>query len=247
MSDQPKSADHPTTPGSPNCPRTRFQQPGGLPPIGSARGSRSAEPFDELNEPELSAELPDADFTDSTAESEPPPRPFPPEVILYAAHPPMLIDRLRALYDQAALSASPPPTRWDLGVKLTVTDADVWDRVQAATAESLTTLVPLTLRVIAVAPIVYDRQAYAVGWTIDPDSLDEVRRARASVIGSIQAIVPDLALRPLDPAVAVADDVPALAFPTLIAAMQHDFAPFSWSIESITFVDSTSLLPANMG
>ena len=238
-------------------PRTRFQQPGGLPPIGSVRVGRPSQADDKVAEDEpsddpiddsIKAIKPAADPADKAidqgskdppadslaAPDSPPPRPFPPEVMLYAMHPQAFTDRLRALYDQSALNAS-LPTRWNLGVTLTIADAEMWDRVQAATVDSLHTLVPLTIRVNAVAPTVHDQQDYAVGWTVEPDSLDEIRRARASVVGSVQSIAADLALRPLDSAIPVAESVPALAFPTLIAAMQRDFTPFTWSIESFIF------------
>jgi len=214
-----------TPPDNADRPRTRFQQPGGLPPIASTRATRPVQPSDVPSD-ELPVERPTE------------PRPFPPEVTLYAAHPSVLIDRLRTVYAQSALSA-PPPTRWNLGVTVTIPDADIWDQVQAATADSLRDLLPLTIRVIAVAPTVRNRQDYAAGWTIEPNSLDDLRRVRASAIAAIQSIVPDLAPRPLDPALTVAESVPALAFPTLIATMQHDFAPFTWSIDVLAFMTET--------
>ena len=244
MSDQDNRSGNP-----PNQPRTRFQQPGGKPPIGAISGTRvdrasdraSDQPEDQSSEnmSDRSAPLHPSELQSSSESAiapiaEPTPRPFPPTATLYADHPLTMTDRLQSLYDQAGLAYA-FPKKWSLGVTLSVSDADMWDQLQASTLESLRSLLPITLHVTEVAAIVRDRQDYSAGWTIDPASLDEVRRARASVIASIQSLAPTLALLPLEPIISVAESVSALVYPSLIAAMQREFSRFAWSIDSFRF------------
>jgi hypothetical protein len=244
MSDEDNRSDEERQSGQPA--RSRFQQPGAKPPVtggGSTRPSRAddsasarGKSSEETKARKSEATTPSVPVsTEEPVASTPEERPFPPDVTLYADHPLTLMDRLQSLYDQAGLNP-PLPKRWSLGVTLAVADADQWDQIQAALQDNLPALLPIALRVTAVEPTVRDRQSYSVGWMIDPDSLDTVRQARASIVTALQPLVPDLSQTSLNSTIQVAEEVAALAFPTLIAAMQHEFVPFAWSIDSLVFM-----------
>ena len=142
---------------------------------------------------------------------------------------PPLADQIRRLRVEVGL---PPDTltAFPLGVTFSIPDEATWQFFSALLAK----IPPLTLTLPHVEAQVEGQQTYRAGWQIDEDGQDQLRKLRAGLIAALKSAPVDLT--PLGSLLLVADAVPVGAFPALIAAMQRDFEPITWSIQAVKMV-----------
>jgi len=139
---------------------------------------------------------------------------------------PLLIDRIRTLRTQVGLP-NEALTAFPFGVTFNIPDDTTWQFFVAVLGK----IQPMTLMLPRVEAQIEGHQTYRAGWQIDSNSQDQLRRMRAGLIASLKSAPADLV--PLGSLLLVADNVPAGAFPALVAAMQHDFEPIPWLINTI--------------
>jgi hypothetical protein len=149
---------------------------------------------------------------------------------LEISYEPLLAEQIRALRTQVGL-AGDAQASFPFGVTFSIPDDDTWQFFKAVLGK----IQPLTLTLPRVEAQVEGRQTYRAGWRIDDDSQDQLRRMRAGLIASLKSAPVDLV--PLGSLLLVADNVSAGAFPALIAAMQRDFEPITWAINTVRLVE----------
>ena len=153
----------------------------------------------------------------------------PTQVSLEIPYEPLLAERIRTLRTQVGLSEN-TVTAYPFGVKFNIPDEATWQFFTAI----LSKIQPLTLILKQVEAQVEGQQTYRSGWQIDNDGQDQLRRLRTGLISSLKSAAVELV--PLGSLLLVADNIAAGAFPALVAAMQRDFEPVTWSINVIQMV-----------
>jgi hypothetical protein len=214
MSDEPRYVpidDMPPDDGESAQPASRKPTPPHRPPARPTPGSTRAAPATPPPSPK----------------TEPP---SPHRVRLVMPFSPGLLDRVKTLRTNAGV-AGEPPNALILTEPIEITDEPALHALLAPDQRDL----PLTVTLTRVEALVHDSQTYVAGWVID--DADKLNEIHADLIGALKAedIIEDEGAfeTEFDPLVLVGESVPAKAFPALIAAMQRDFTPFTWRIESI--------------
>ena len=172
-----------------------------------------------------------------------PPAAIPPvgprHVSLEIPYEPLLAERIRTLRTQVGLPGD-AVSAYPLGVTFNIPDEATWQFFTAI----LSKIQPLTLSLKQVEAHVEGQQTYRSGWQIDENGQDQLRRLRTGLITSLKSAPVDLV--PLGSLLLVAENVAAGAFPALVAAMQRDFEPITWSINTVRMVVETTVEKRNV-
>ncbi len=193
-------------------------------------------PFDDLPPDDESVPSPRPVMPErkpNTARLTPPPEPLkaaPHRVRLVMPFSPGLLERIKSLRASAGVTGE-QPRELVLTEVIEISDEPALHALLAPDQRDL----PLTVTLTRVEALVRGPQTYLAGWVID--DADKLNEIHADLIGALKAedIIEDEGAfeSEFDPLVLAGESVPVKAFPALIAAMQRDFAPFTWRIESI--------------
>lgn len=207
------------------------------PPTGIPPGVSVGMPAGQVVPPRAAAVPPAAQSVNQAnhpehAEEVPAPR----RVQLTLPFTPALAERIKALRAKAGLGGDSPRA-----LPLTrFFTLPANSRLEDVIAAVSSTALPLTVTLTRVEAHVQDQQTYRAAWQID--SADQLGRIRAGLVGSLKTALS--AEPPFEPLIVVGENVPAKAFPALIAAMQRDFEPLTWRIETISVRDEAPEPPS---